>query len=359
MSVWSRARLAPMICFLLLATCQKQSGPPVSSVEGQPEKPMADKPEGGEEQEMAVGDPGPLDPPKPSSSLGGGSGSAENEAASPPLVGWREMSEKYPNVLWYSLPTKEWEEKYQEERFEGVMNQWLRRYERMLSKLNRPPNAPTLKAPKKVFLMRYNAPKMSWFLTTPNVDSYEEQLEIAKKFLKGTHRFHVTLPCKLQRPIGQPGGTDVDCDGVFYTRWFEQVPEEWEGCQSENVPSDRNVVRTGPPGMMRRMLHWTAEMHLTVAGQVDKFKFTRAEGPDYTVKPGEDARCFEEPHWNHEEPSVKSWPLKHGDILHDMEKNVFCSAPHGSRWMTAARFDGKECWVDTWSLTSAPDNATP
>lgn len=293
-----------------------------------------------------VPDPGGAEP-TPSTS-GGAPGTT--------TIDWYEMSRRYERQsLAWDLPNKEMLEELDAAQVPSAVNAWLGDFSSMLGDLVIPLGTPgsAKTVPKDLLLRKYNTPEMSWFLTTPSVKSYEEQLAVARKFLEGTTRWSVALPCEIVPPIGGPNGTKVHCNGVFYTTWFEQVPKSWRGCRAEDVPATRSTPMYGAPGTMRVMHHWTAEMHLAESGQVDKFRLLPAKGPVYTVKQGETATCSDEPHWNPKEPSVKTVTVKPGDPLEDGEMNVYCSAGQRNRWQTAVRFQGKTCWVDTFALTKA------
>jgi len=256
--------------------------------------------------------------------------------------------------LLLDLPTKEWEaEHYPAEEVRNMASRWRAYYEGVLSDMSIADDSPGRSAPKLAYLKYFHAPKMKWFLQTPNVSSYEEQLRIVHAFFEGKTWFEFVfgLPCRVGRPIGGPDGTNVDCHGAFYSKWFERVPTTWKGCQSEHVPRGYNAAMGGAPGSMWRKLKWTTKLHLTPNGQVDVFHLQPVRAPDRTVNSGQTARCTDEPHWNPKAPSVSSREVAPGDVLGHVGKDVLCMTKSKSRRLTAVNFQGRECWVESRALT--------
>lgn len=267
------------------------------------------------------------------------------------------MSQRYedPSLAAY-LPSKAMLDDVDASNLPSAIAHWKMDYSHMLGKLILPANAPGRqgKVPKDVLLRKYNTARMSWFLTEPDVSSYEQQLEVARALFGEATRFSVSLPCELVQPIGEPGGTRAECADVFETSWFAAVPDEWEGCQAKDVPTDRNAVAYGAPGTMKVTRSWTAEMHLAESGQADRFRLTPAPEPQYVVNPGKAVTCASEPHSDAGAPGVSSITIGPGERVEHVGPRVWCSSARGHRSLTEVRWQGKTCWLETFAVTKAP-----
>jgi len=269
-------------------------------------------------------------------------------------IDWYEMSRRYedPSLTDY-LPSKEMLENVDATQLPSAIGHWKMAYSHMLARIVLRANAPGRqgKVPKDLVLRKYNTPEMSWFLTAQSVKSYDAQLAVAQRVFGEASRFSVSLPCELVAPIGDTGGTAVDCRGVFEIRSFVPVESTWEGCQAKDVASDRNAVAYGAPGTMEVTHMWTAEMHLAESGQVDQFRLIPAPEPTYVVNPGNAIACADEPHWDPEAQTVSSVSISPRERLEHVGPRVWCSSGSKHRFQMAVRWRDKTCWVPTFAVT--------
>lgn len=283
---------------------------------------------------------------EPVLSASGGAGSDD--------INWRQLADLYGDAsLWRYVPGKDMIENLDEDQVASAVGHWKMIYSDMLGRLVLPVTAvgPGSRVPKDLLLRRYHTEKMTWFLTTQNVQSYEQQLTVAQKFFGEATRFSLALPCELIPPIAGPGGTKVDCPGVFETKWSAPVSPDWEGCQAKDVPAERNSVLHGAPGTMEVTRRWTAEMHLAESGQVDEFHLIPAPPTVYTVNAGKTVACATEPHWDARAPGVTSISIGPGERMEQVGPRVWCSSAQGQRYQMEVRWQDETCWVETFAVT--------
>lgn len=194
------------------------------------------------------------------------------------------------------------------------------------------------------YLEFYNTPQMKWFLETPNVNSYEEQIRVRTEYLKGKIDYEIDLPCRIDRPVGGPNGTTPKCVDSFES-WYEQPPAEWTKCQPDG-PIVRHAANP-PGGVLVRIRHPVAEIHLAEDGRVDSFDL-RKMSPQRVYTAKQNTRCYSEPTYDLDE-TVKSIPFRKGQEAPALGMNIGCTKNASDRGygFEAVSVDGQTCWLQT------------
>jgi hypothetical protein len=146
----------------------------------------------------------------------------------------------------------------------------------------------------RAFMEFFNAPQMDWFIDTPNVKSYEQQMEIRARFLKNRHRYHLE--------IAGPGWKDPvkwDEHGTtaHFTQqtenWYEPIPVGWSKCQFPKPYSEHILNNAIGQPVVWVLTDRDLMFHVNRKGQVDSFRIVPTGMIRYSVKKA--AKCWLDP----------------------------------------------------------------
>jgi hypothetical protein len=248
----------------------------------------------------------------------------------------------------WSRPTASWnEEEMLDSQIRMYGEGWLRQYTWLFSEesVNR------LNIGPRTYLEFYNTPQMKWFLETPNVNSYEEQIRVRAEYLKGKIDYRMDLACTVNPPVGGPNGATPKCADSWES-WFEQPPAEWTKCQPDGpVVRPRGSIGT-KWGALRRIQFPIPEIHVATDGRVDSYNLTKKfPQPIYTVT--QNTRCYFEPVYEVDE-TVKSIPYRKGQEAPAMGLSIGCVKTAGVKGMAfeAVSVDGQTCWLEMQLIKS-------
>jgi hypothetical protein len=140
----------------------------------------------------------------------------------------------------------------------------------------------------------FNTPEMEWFIDTPNVKSYEQQMEIRERFLKVRHRYQVEINGPGWKEPAKWGERGVDV--VFphqWESWVEAKPATWTKCQSSK-PYPKEILENGlgEPGI-HTLPKRDLVFHVNPQGRVDSFRIMPIGFTRYTVTRA--TKCWLEP----------------------------------------------------------------
>lgn len=283
--------------------------------------------------------------------IGGGTGATfESDAELLPSSPTATIHIHRPNET-YRLPSPKWSEEMDNDQMLGSWEDWSSSF---VAALFGKEAQGTWTTDVRAFVEFFNAPEMEWFIDTPNVKSYDQQMAIRRRFLDARANHVLSTGGVARIPKwDELGATAVVPEQS--ERWIEPIPETWTKCQWPK-PYPEDILRNGlgvpeiRVGIKRDLV-----FHVNRDGKIDSFRIVPRGFIRYTVK--KPAKCWLVPGGNDE--TVDDFiPFKPG-----------MSAPSAGQYTTCPSTDplagvivaGKPCFLDYANVIQAPkqDNRPP
>lgn len=191
----------------------------------------------------------------------------------------------------YHLPSPDWNEQMDHDQILGSWGDWATRY---AGELFGKVQTGTWVTDVRAFVEFFNAPQMDWFIDTPNVNSYDQQMEIRARFLGKRHNYHIEIcgPGWTSPVKWDAGGVTAIFERQSET-WLEPMPTSWAKCVPAK-PYSENILNNG---LGEPSIAFGTEtdlvVHVSRNGKVNSFRMVPSTPTLYTVT--KTTKCWFDP----------------------------------------------------------------